>query len=403
MRHYRPRKSVTCWVITASTIFDGPSKAGLARKHPISGPKRSGVAISALTGRRVLEIADDKGAYCGKLLADMGAEVIKVEPPGGDATRRHPPFWRDNPDADRGLFFLYMNTSKKSITADITNEEGRQLILELAKTCDLVIETLPPGKLDESGLSFQTLRAENPALVLTSITGFGQTGPHRNYKSTDIVTNAMGGAMVVIGETSDPPVTLAGSQASVMASTLAAASSMIALHHSAETGEGQHIDISAQEAMLAATSICGVGKWLEDGIIPRRFGTATFASVPSGTYPCKDGVIYLMVNRPLHWKALARWVNEVTGNEEILDPMFKGPSSVRQPYRELLDLYIRELTGHFSVEEIYREGQRRHLAMTPVNTAHSLVRDHHLCERQFFVEVDHGDGQRLMFPGAPYR
>ncbi|MCP5081139.1 MAG: hypothetical protein GY948_05525, partial [Alphaproteobacteria bacterium] len=260
-----------------------------------------------------------------------------------------------------------------------------------------------PGKLDESGLSFQTLRAENPALVLTSITGFGQTGPHRNYKSTDIVTSAMGGAMVVIGEASDPPVTLAGSQAFVMASTLAAVSSMIALHHSAETGEGQHIDISAQEAVLAVTSICGVGKWLEDGIIPRRFGTATFASVPSGTYPCKDGSIYLMVNRPLHWKALARWVNELTGNQEILDPMFEGPSSVRQPYRELLDLYISELTGNFSVEDIYREGQRRHLAMTPVNTARSLTRDRHLCERGFFVELDHGDDQSLTFPGPPYR
>ena len=296
-----------------------------------------------------------------------------------------------------------MNTSKKSITVDITKEEGRRLILELAKTCDLVIETLSPGRLAELGLSFEALRAGNPALVLTSITGFGQTGPHRHYRSADIVASAMGGAMAVTGEEAEPPVALAGSQAFVMASTLAAASSMIALHHGAATGEGQHVDISAQEAMLAVTSICGVGKWLEDGIIPRRFGTATFASVPSGTYPCKDGSIYLMVNRPLHWKALARWVNEVTGNEEILNPMFEGPSSARQPYRDLLDLYIRELTGHFSVEEIYREGQHRHLAMTPVNTARSLLRDRHLNERSFFVAVDHGNGAQLTFPGPPYR
>lgn len=333
----------------------------------------------------------------------MGAEVIKIEPPGGDPTRLIPPFWEEMPDRDTGLYFSYMNTSKKSITLDISGKEGQQLLFELAKGADLIIESLPPGKLKEMGLSFESLRAENPGLVLTSITGFGQTGPHRDYNSADIVASAMGGAMVVTGEEEDPPVVLAGSQAFVMASTLAAVSSMIALYHSAQTGEGQQIDISAQEAMLAVTSICGVGKWFDDGIIPKRFGTGTFSSVPSGTYPCRDGDIYLMINRPLHWKALALWVNEVTGNEEILDPMFEGPSSVRQPYRELLDLFIGELTSRFSVEEMYREGQERHLAMTPLSTAHSIARDHHLAERRFFTEVDQGGGQSLTYPGPPYR
>ncbi len=358
---------------------------------------------TALAGRRVLEIADEKGVYCGKLFADMGAEVIKIEPPGGDPTRLVPPFWGDTAADDRGLFFLYMNTSKQSISVDITVDAGRLLVLELVKSVDLVIETLAPGKLDELGLSFAVLRAENPGLVLTSITGFGQTGPHRDYKTADIVASAMGGAMVVTGAAEDPPVKLVGSQAFVMASTLAAASSMIALYHSAQTGAGQHVDISAQEAMLAVTSICGIGKWLDDGIVPRRFGTATFASVPSGTYSCSDGSIYLMINRPRHWQTLARWVNEVTGNEEILDPMFEGPSSVRQPYRELLDIFIGELTSRFSVEEMYREGQNRHLALTPLSTAHSVARDHHLNERKFFVEVEHGAGRRLTYPGPPYR
>lgn len=131
---------------------------------------------------------------------------------------------------------------------------------------------------------------------------------------------------------------------------------MIALHHSRRTGCGQHIDISIQETVLAVTSICGVGKWLEDGIISKRFGTGLFASVPCGTYPCRDGSIYIMVNRPLHWRKLAQWVNEVSGNQEILDPMFEGPSSARQPYRELLDIFIAELTSTFTVEEFYREG-----------------------------------------------
>ncbi|MBK7170231.1 MAG: CoA transferase [Gammaproteobacteria bacterium] len=115
------------------------------------------------------------------------------------------------------------------------------------------------------------------------------------------------------------------------------------------------------------------------------------------------GEIFLMVNRPLHWKALARWVHETTGNEEILDPMFEGSSLLRQPYRELLDIFIGEHTARFTVEQLYREGQRRHLALTPLNTVSAMCRDPHLAARGFFVEVPQADGRRWHVPGAPYR
>ncbi|MBE9538859.1 MAG: CoA transferase, partial [Proteobacteria bacterium] len=363
----------------------------------------SASADSSLSGIRVLEICDEKGSYCGKLFADMGAEVIKVEAGAADAARAIPPFLHGHADSESSLQFLYNNTNKKSITLDINSREGQQKIRQLVRCCDLVIETLPPGKLAELNLSVNTLQIDNPGLVITSITGFGQTGPHRDYATTDIVASALGGAMVVTGFPQDPPVKLAGSQSYVMASTMAAVSSMIALHHSRQTGVGQHVDISIQKTMLAVTSICGVGKWLEDGIISNRFGTGLFASVPSGTYPCKDGSIYIMVNRPLHWQTLAKWVNEVSGNQEVLDPMFEGPSSARQPYRELLDIFIAELTQKFTVEEFYREGQRRHLAVTPLSTAHGIAGDHHLNEREFFVDVEHADNSSLRYPGPPYR
>jgi benzylsuccinate CoA-transferase BbsE subunit len=358
---------------------------------------------SALSGRRVLELADEKGVYCGKLLADMGADVIKIERPGGDSTRDLPPFWRDEPHRDRSLFFLYMNTSKRGVTLDIEKPEGRALFRRLAERVDLIVETLPPGSLDRLGLGYSALRESNPGLVLTSITGFGQTGPQRDFKSSDLVASALGGAMHVTGSEADPPVALAGSQAHVMASVCAASSSVIALLRSSMTGEGQHVDISVEEAMVSVTHICGVGKWLDDDIIPRRRGPGLFASVPSGTYACKDGLVYLMINRPLHWEALARWVHEVTGNEEVVDPMFEGPSSIRQPYRELLDLYISELTSRFTVDEIYHEGQRRHIAFTPVNGAAAVARDDHLQARSYFVEREHPDGGVLRLPGAPYR
>ncbi len=361
------------------------------------------MAAGALAGRRVLEIGGLAGAYCGRLLADLGAEVILVEPPGGDPARSG---WPCAPREDGGgesFFHLYMNAGKKSVTLALDTPAGREALLGLARGADLVVESMPPGRLAALGLGYRQLREPNPALVLTSITAFGQSGPHRDYPAADIVAMAMGGAMVVTGHPDDPPVTLAGSQASVSAATLAAAASLIALHHAARTGTGQHVDISLQEAVLAVTSICGAGKWLDDGLVPRRFGTGTFSSVPSGAYPCADGEIYLMVNRPLHWKALARWVHETTGNEEILDPMFEGPSLVRQPYRELLDIFIGEHCARFTAEELYREGQRRHIATSPLNSVGAMCRDHHLAARRFFVDVDQPGLGRLAMPGAPYR
>jgi crotonobetainyl-CoA:carnitine CoA-transferase CaiB-like acyl-CoA transferase len=358
---------------------------------------------AALHGLRVVELTGERGAYCGKLFADLGADVIKVEPPGGCPTRWIPPFRGDRPDPERGLFFLYMNTSKRSVELDLEQASGREAFRDLVAGADLLLETCAPGRLGQLGLDYADLCQINPRLVLTSITGFGQSGPHRELRSSDIVAGALGGAMAVIGHPEDPPVRLAGAQFHVIASCWAAAASAIALHHAAETGRGQHVDISAQETAIAASHICGVGKWLEDGIIPKRLGTGLVASVPSGAYPCRDGLVYLMVNRPAHWKALAEWISEVTGNREVLDPMFDGPSSNRLPYRELLDLFISELTSRLSVDEVYHEGQRRHIAFTPANTAASLARDGHLAARGYFVEVAGCDGAPLRYPGAPYR
>jgi len=357
----------------------------------------------ALAGRRVLDLADASGVYCGKLLADMGADVIKIEPPGGDATRHLPPFWEDKPDPDGGLFFLYMNTSKRGVTLDITRSQGRDLFKQLAGTADLIVETFSPGRLATLGLGYDVLKAARPRLVCTSITGFGQTGPYRHWASADIVASALGGAMYVTGEADDPPVTLAGSQAHIMASTYAAVSSMIALHHATRSGQGQHVDISVEETTASVTHICGAGKWLDDHIIPRRMGTSLFASVPSGAYRCKDGLIYLMINRPLHWKALAQWISEVTGNDAVLDPLFEGPSANRQASRDVIDFYIADLTSRYTVNEIYHEGQRRHIAFTPVNTAAAVAGDPHLAARNYFVDVTHADRGPLTYPGAPYR
>jgi crotonobetainyl-CoA:carnitine CoA-transferase CaiB-like acyl-CoA transferase len=360
-------------------------------------------ADSALEGVRVLELTEDMGAYCGKLLADLGADVIKVEPPGGDRSRLIPPFLGKQPDPERSLSFLYNNTSKRSVTLDLEDSVARERFRELARTTDLVIEGYPPGHLDALDLGYAELSKLNPGIVLTSISGFGQTGPQRGFRWADIVAGALGGAMICTGDAEDPPVQLASSQAEVLTATCAAAGSLIALRHSRLTGQGQHVDVSSLETVVAATHICGVGKWLEDGIIPKRAGTGLTASVPSGAFPCKDGYVYLMVNRAKHWEALAEWIHEVTGNEEVLDPMFHGPSSIRLPYCELLDLFISDMTCQLTVQEAYHEGQRRHIAFTPVNTAASVANDGHLAAREFFVDLEIEGAETLRFPGAPYK
>lgn len=358
----------------------------------------------ALEGRRVVELCGESGAYCGKLFADAGADVVKVEAPGGDPSRGYPPLWSGAVgDATPSLSFLYNNTSKRSTVLDLELSRDRDRLGSIAADADLVVESFAPGYLDSLGVGFGALRARNPRLVLTSITGFGQTGPHSDYKSSDLVANALGGVMYVTGEADDPPVTLRGRHAHVMASTCAAASSLIAMLEAERSGRGQQVDISIEEVVASVSHIAGIGKWLDDGIVPRRMGSRLFASIPSGAYACRDGLVYLMVNRPAHWQGLARWIHEVTGEEAVLDPLFEGPSSTRFATRELVDHFVAQLTARFTVAEMYHEGQRRHLALAPVNRLSDVVADPHLQARGFFVEVEHAGGSGLVYPGAPYR
>jgi crotonobetainyl-CoA:carnitine CoA-transferase CaiB-like acyl-CoA transferase len=361
---------------------------------------------------RVLDLTSASSAYCGKLLVDLGAEVIKIEPPGGDPGRREAPLFKvDSCSTDLSLPFLHGNANKKSIVLDLLAEADRGRFRRLARQSDLILEALPVGTLGRLDLGYADLALDHPELVMTSITGFGQTGPQNSFRSNDLVASALGGLMISVGDPEDPPVRMAGHQSDIVAATFAAASSLIALFHRDRTGRGQHVDISQLEVTTAVTHIAGVGKWLEDGIIPKRVGTGLVASVPSGSYRCRDGLVYLMVNRPAHWLALANWIHEVTGNEEVLLPDFHGPSSSRLPYRELLDVFIGDLAATLSVEEMVGEGQRRHIAVTPVQTALRLLDDPHLRARNFFVDLDLDlnldleieGGKFLRTPGMPAR
>ena len=353
---------------------------------------------TALSGMRVLELADETGEYAGKLLADLGAEVIKIEPPGGEASRSMPPF-REHGSQD-SYWFLYANTSKESREVDLATDEGRATVLRLVDTADVVVTSYRPGKLDRLGLGWDTLHRRNAALVLAEISGFGMDGPRRNWLSSDLVATALAGAAFTTGWPDQPPVALAGYQACMMAGVSAAGGALIALHHAVATGDGQRIDISLQEAMASVSHISGVGKFLDDGLISCRAGASLTASVPSGFWEASDGRIYLAVNRPAHWKALAAWAADVTGNDAILSPTFEGPSSNRQEFREVIDSWLADLFSRHSVGELYAEAQKRHIAITPLNDAAAVIADPHLASRSFFHAPPNDD---LLYPGSPYR
>ena len=208
--------------------------------------------MTALAGLRILDLTDLKGAMCAKLFGDMGADVLKIEPPEGDATRRIGPFLDGQPHLERSLLFWFYNTSKRGITLDLNQQAGQELAKQLAAKADVLVESAAPGTLARLGLGYDELKQLNPNLVLTSITPFGQTGPYQSYRSSDIVAEALGGMIWTNGFPDEPPLHAMGLQAYHSASFFAAIGTLLALLTRDSLGEGQWVDVSIQEAVAGA-------------------------------------------------------------------------------------------------------------------------------------------------------
>ena len=200
-----------------------------------------------LVGYRVLDLAGPAGLHCTKLLADMGADVIKIEPPSGEESRRIPPYKDDIPHPETSLYFLHFNTNKRGITLDVATSDGRAILLQLARKADVVIETYPIEQSERLGLSYAQLSAVNARLVVASITPFGRSGPWRDYKADDIAGIALGNLLSIAGERGKAPLQPAGELAYGMASTYAAFGIAVALYRRVASGRGQHIDVSMHE------------------------------------------------------------------------------------------------------------------------------------------------------------
>jgi crotonobetainyl-CoA:carnitine CoA-transferase CaiB-like acyl-CoA transferase len=197
---------------------------------------------------RVLDLTDAKGLLCGKILADLGADVIKIERPGGDPARNIGPFYHGIPHPEKSLFWFAYNANKKSITLNIESTDGQELLKKLVAKTNIVLESFTPGYMESLGLSYEKLTSVNRQLIMVSISAFGQTGPYKDYKASDIVLVAMGGSMYLYGDSDRPPVRISFPQAYLHASADAAVASVIALYYQQVIGEGQHVDVSAQES-----------------------------------------------------------------------------------------------------------------------------------------------------------
>jgi len=352
---------------------------------------------------RVLDLADEKGAYCGKLLGDLGAEVIKVEPPCGDKTRLRGPFFKNEVHPEKSLFFLYFNTSKGSITLDIEGTDGQEIFKRLVKKADVVVESFPVGYLAKLGLDYPKLKKVNPKLVMTSITPYGQKGPLSGYKAQDINIMAMSGYMQLVGEPDQAPLVLGGEQSFYPGSQYAAVGTMAALfYRDAVSGKGQYVDVPMQEAMISYwQEQTPVTMWQKTKENNTRVGAMDAMVTPCGLYPCKDGWISLCIVTPQEWATLSQWIHEVTGDDEVLKDEYKGGLLDRMPVRDMVNVLVINFTEKLTGREIFLEGQKRKLVVMPVNDVPSLVNDSQLNSRGFWVELNHPVVGKLKYPKGP--
>ncbi len=357
----------------------------------------------ALQGIRVLDCTDGYTAYCAKLLGDLGADVLKVERLGGGKARGVGPFLHGKPGPERSLSFKYLNTSKRGITLDVAKKDGQELFRRLAVSRDVVVEDFAPGYLDKMGLGFEALSAVEPKLVVVSITGFGQSGPYKDFKSDEMIAMAMGGLMHSSGLPHRPPVRSLAPVVTYLASMHAAQGVLMALRVRSRTGTGQHVDISLQETAATTLTDFGVNSYTgwRHQYLTRWYGGDRSKSLPFGNYPAKDGFVSLIITRPAHWTAFVQWFVEVTGNGDILDEKYEGD---RTQFAKTLRPMLEDFTRRFTKKEFYAEARKRHLTFVPVSTMREVAEHAQLEARGYFAGVEHAElKESFRYPGAPYQ
>jgi crotonobetainyl-CoA:carnitine CoA-transferase CaiB-like acyl-CoA transferase len=354
----------------------------------------------ALDGIRVLEVGDLVGAaYATKLLADLGADVVKIEPPEGDGARRRGPFPGGTPHPERSGLFLYLNANKRGIALDLRDRRGRDAFDRLVAGADLLIHDIPPFAIASLGLEWGRLQAVNPALVMTSITPFGLTGPRAHWRASDLVSWCAGGLATLNGDPAHPelpPLKAFGSQAGFQAGLNAAMPSLAALFARLGTGRGEHIEVSVQESVAAILELT-FEYWPYCGLVASRLGAKPIQ--PLCFMECRDGWIFVCCVEEHQWREFV----EMMGNPEWAELELFENRLARGKNFDALQALLQDWCREQSVQELYEAAQRRRVPFAPVSTMGDLLDSPHLRARGFFATVAHPAAGDVVMPGAPYR
>ena len=359
----------------------------------------------ALDGLKVVELGDFVPApYCTKLMADLGADVIKIEPPGtGDSARRYGPFPGDEPHPEKSLLFAYMNTNKRGITLDVTSPLGRRLFTELLKDTDVLVESNSPAKNEALGLEYESLAAVNPRLIVTSITPFGQTGPYRNYKSTELVAFQIGGiGYPTPGDVEEPethpPLKAPGHQAHLMAGITGAAGAMSAVLAREFTGRGQQVDVSEQDTLLRAIGMA-VFSELSRGETPIRIAGMGRPIAARKPMLAKDGYFTAQLFMDHFWESM----KSVMGHPEWMDSELFADRDLRMENMDAALLLIEDWSKDYTKEELFQLLQvENHIPCLPVNTLEEIFAHPHYQARGTFIEMEHPQIGRFKAAAPPY-
>ena len=360
---------------------------------------------------RVLDFSNEIGFLCGKILGDFGADVIKVEPPGGDPSRNIGPFYQDIPHPEKSLYWFAYNNNKRGITLNIETNDGRELLKRLIKKADIVIESFAPGHLDELGIGYSGLSQINKGVILTSITPFGQVGPYSNYKASDIGITAMSGCMYVLGDPDRPPVRSSFPVSYMWAGAYAALGTLMAFFHRQLTGEGQHVDVSAQ-ASMAWSADTAPFYWEAEGKIPGRVGNAIAGrSVHGATmraaYPCKDGYICWLIYGAkaggITNKETMKWMDEKGMSTDWLKTQdwdkFDPAPATQEDFDRIMEPVAGFLKG-LTKKEFFEEAVKRRIMGYPVSTAKDIIENPQLKARGVWQDVEHPElGTSITYPG----
>jgi crotonobetainyl-CoA:carnitine CoA-transferase CaiB-like acyl-CoA transferase len=355
----------------------------------------------ALGHLRVVEIGDGvAAAYATKLLADLGADVIKIEPPDrGDVTRTRGPFPGGVPHREKSGLFLYLNANKRGITLDVRTPAGQAVLDRLVARADLLVHDVHPTAMAAHGLDWARLAARHPALVMTSITPFGLTGPHTSYRGADVVLWNAGGVATLNGEPGHPelpPLKAFGDQSGFQAGLNAAIGSLGALFARLASGRGQHVEVSTQECLAAILELT-FEFWPYCGLVASRLGAKPIQ--PLCFMECRDGWIFICCVEEHQWRQFV----EIMGRPEWAEMELFANRLARGANFDALQVFLQEWCREQSVQELYDAAQRRRVPFAPVSTMGDLLASPHLAARGFFATLAHPVAGNVTMPGAPYK